>query len=175
MREPIERRQQQNGGAELPAVRVGVRAYNIARELGQIDLDNLQREVQEVGGFAIWWGVLWAQTQTVVARAKLRLEVVEGQTAKQLRVDKTRVGEKITDQIINEETKMHADVIRAKEALIEAEEGANILKTVAFAIIEKQKTLTKLTGALAREMDGDEDPLRTLQRGRTPDRRAVRA
>ena len=79
------------------------------------------------------------------------------------------------DQIINEETKMHADVIRAKEALIEAEEGANILKTVAFAIIEKQKTLTKLTGALAREMDGDEDPLRTLQRGRTPDRRAVRA
>jgi hypothetical protein len=131
--------------------------------------------VQEAGGFSIWWGVLHARAIKEVSRAKLRVEIVEGQTAKNLRLSRNSTGEKVTDQIIKEETSLHKDVITAKEELIEAEERANMLRSVTFAVEQKQRTLTALTGALAREVTADTSPdaLRRFQSGRMGSRRAT--
>ncbi len=155
-------------------VTVRGRTHAVVRDLGRIDFDNLRREVQEVGASAIWWGALFGRAQGDVGRAKLNLDVVESTTAKQLRVEKGRVGEKITDKIIEEETGLHANVRAAREALIEAEEQANILRSVSWAIDQKQRTLAAMTGALAREIGGaPDDPLRAAQRGRMTDRRTA--
>lgn len=164
-----------DGGGDL--VRVGDRTYSIVRTLAEIDLDNLTREVQDVGGHAIWWGVLYAHAQKEVSRAKLRVEVVEAQTAKALRLERARREEKVTEKIIEEETTIHKDVTAAKEVLLDAEERAGMLRAVTFAIEQKQRTLTAMTGALAREMGANTtsevDALRGLQHGRMSHRRAV--
>jgi hypothetical protein len=157
-------------------IAVGGRTREITRALGEIDYDNLIRETQDIGGHVIWWGVLHARAMKEVGRAKLRADVVEAQTARALRHERTRNGEKVTDKIIDEETSLHRDVIAAKEALIDAEERANILKSVSFSLEQKNRLLTSLTGAIAREMGANsapDDTLRAMQRGRMGSRRAV--
>jgi len=159
------------------SVTLGGRTHDVVRTLAEINFDNLRDEVQKVGGTAIWWGVLYARASAEVGRAKLRVEIVEGQTAKQIRRERNNAGEKVTDKIIDEETSLHVDVQTVKEELIKAEERANILRAVQFAVEQKQRTLTALSASLARELGAnhvDGDALRTLQHGRTPDRRAVR-
>lgn len=174
MKEPVETA----AVGERTDVALRGRSHEVTRALAEINFDNLTSEVQNVGGTAIWWGVLHAHAQADVGRAKLRVEVIEGQTAKQLRRDRNTAGEKVTDKIIEEETSLHRDVQTAKEELIRAEERANILRAVQFAVEQKQRTLTALSGALAREMGANHvdgaDALRSVQRGRMPDRRAVR-
>jgi hypothetical protein len=164
----------------LDRVTVSGRTATVVRTLAEIDTDNLTKEVQEIGGTAIWWGVLYARALREVGRAKLRVGVVEGQTARALRVTlaRDRGLEKVTEKIIEQEVTLHADVIAAKEEHIAAEERANMLRAVTFAIEQKQRTLTALTGAIAREFyanapTGADDVLRTMQRGRTPDRKSV--
>ena len=142
-REPV-------GGGDSIVVRG--RTATIVRTIAEIDLDNLTREVQDVGGTAIWWGVLYARAQSDVGRAKLHVGVMEGQFAKAERTRRFNTGEKITDKIIEEETALSPDVIRAREELIDAEERAAMLRSVTFAVEQKQRTLTAMTGAIAREI-----------------------
>lgn len=162
-------------GRHVP-LRLGDYVHVIGRALVTIDYDNLIGETSDIGGHVQWWGVLHARAMKEVGRAKLRVDVVEGQTARALRLERTREGARVTDKIIDEETSLHRDVIAAKEALIDAEETANILKSTTFALEQKNRMLTSLMGAVAREMGANaapDDTLRAMQRGRMGSRRAV--
>lgn len=143
------------------------RLAHVDRALGEIDLDRLATEVQEAGGHAIWWGILAARGAGAAARAKRALKVTRAERGKHHRSQLARdPGAKITDKIIEEMVETDPAVDIAEQSVINADEQAAILRSVAMSVDEKQRTLRALTSALARELDAthDGDPLRTTMR-----------
>jgi hypothetical protein len=138
-------RQPVNGNSEATSVEVAGRTVNVSRSLGEINFDNLQREIADAGGSAVWWGVLHAQATAGVGRAKQQRDVTKSTVARNIRRERTRIGEKVTDASVAEEVTLDETVRDAEHAIIDAEERANILRAVAFACSEKQRTLTALS------------------------------
>lgn len=136
----------------LGTVPMDGRDHVVRASLGELNLDNLSEEVERVGGHAVWWGVLAARARGEAARAKRRIKVVEGQRAKQHRIELDRANAKVTDAIIKELVATDAECERAEQEAIDAQERADIAAAAHEGVREKQRLVTSLTGALAREL-----------------------
>ncbi len=138
---------------EGASVSVEGRTINVARALGEIDFDNLTKEVHEAGGHVIWYGTLVARAYSQQRRAKLQLETVRAEVSKELRRDAMRLGEKTTERSIEENVLLDSRVRASENLMIECEEHVMILTAVQRALEEKQRTLRMMVGTLAREID----------------------
>lgn len=149
---------------------------DIARSLGEIDLDNLTREVQDIGGHVIWWGVMYARALGAARRAKRQARIVAATQARSIRERAslpTTTKERLTEKALEELVTLDAAVQTAEDEQIRADERADVLRAVSMSLEEKQRTLRALTGALARELDAGApgDVLRDRMRAHVDDLR----
>ena len=162
-REPVS-----NGDAASDVARVSIegRTIEITRTLGEINFDNLTKEVQEAGGQVVWYGTLAARAYSQQRRRKIQLEIARAEVSKDLRREAARLGEKTTERSIEENVLLNDRVQNVESALIDAEEHAMILTAVQRALEEKQRTLRMIVGTLARELDasGGAESLRETMR-----------
>ena len=143
-------------------------ALNVVKELGEIDLDNLSREVAEAGGHAIWFGVAAARTSAAARRVELTLNVLKASKAKKFREEHARLGEKYTVDSIKDDVTLDEEVQKGERKLIDAYEKSNILQAVKTAVEQKNRTVGNLTAAITKELD-----LKTLGRQAVPGRKEV--
>ena len=136
------------------------RIVGVARSLGEIDLDDLHREVREAGGNSVWWGVLQAEADAGVARATLALKTIEAETAKAYRTQQLRLDQKCTEAMVSEHLTLDADVRNAKEAVIEAERRAAIVRAASMAVNQKARTIQNLAFLIGQEHGARTSPLR---------------
>ena len=141
-------------------ISVAGRHLDVARSLGEIDLDNLTREVQDANGTSIWWGVMQAEADHAVERAKLQLDVVKAEAAQKYRLDRNLGAEKTTEPMVAEHLTLHKGVREAKENVFEAERKAAILRAVSMSVNQKARTLEKLTFLIGQEHGANRSPLR---------------
>lgn len=133
-------------------VRSRERTLEITRSLGEIDLENLSREVREIGGHSIWWGVLAAQGAADHERACDHLKIVEATAGNQLRFEHQRAGDKFTVDSIRDEVMLTDTAKAARMAVIDTKERADILRAVSYSIGGKQRTLESLSANIGREI-----------------------
>lgn len=137
--------------SEEMVVPVAGRGINIARVLGDINMDNLVREVSESNGFSVWFAWQQAEADTEVERAKQRLEYREAEIAHDFRLEQTRLERKITENMVNECLVMNQEVRELKDSLIEAQRRAGIMRGVSMAVNQKARTLEKMTFLIGNE------------------------
>ena len=146
----------------VTTVEVGGRSLNIARTLGEINLDNLTGEVQSVGGESIWWGILAAQAAAETRRQELALDIIRAGVARRIRTDArldTAKGEaKLTEAGLVECIALDETFQKATLKHIDAEEKSDILRSVRFAIEQKARTLEKLSGPVGQEYRAGRPP-----------------
>jgi len=142
----------------VAVVQLGGRSFNIARTLGEINLDNLIGEVQSVGGEAIWWGILSAQASTEAARVGLALDVVKAVASRRIRSQAIQAGEKLTEKGLEELLALDLTMQEAQEARLTAEEKSNIFRSVRFAVDQKARTLETLASQIGQEHRASQPP-----------------
>lgn len=144
----------------LARLELGGRHVDITRVLGEIDLDNLSDEVSKAGGNAVWWGTLAARARGEHERAKATLEVIKAEIGRKSR-SKRSLQEKVTERMVEEDVLLDPAYRVAVDAVIDAEERANILRAVQYAVEQKQRTLDNLAIMLARERGATQPPITT--------------
>lgn len=152
--------------AEDTIARIEVKEQSVAvkRAIGDIDMDNLTGEVSESGGYALWWAHLKAKAEAEIERLDLALDVLSAKKAKDWRVQQARLDNKVTEPMVKEFITLDADVLAAKEALIDAKEKAALVRAAYDAAQQKSRTLQNLTFLIGAEYGATHEPLRQRMR-----------
>lgn len=139
-----------DASAEM-AVPVAGREINVARVLGDIDMDNLVREVSESNGYSVWFAWQQAEADVEVTRAEDELEFRSAEAASNFRLEQTRLERKITENMVHEHLVMNATIRELKDKVIEAQRRASIMRGVSMAVNQKARTLANLTFLIGNE------------------------
>lgn len=120
--------------------------------LAAIDLDDVRGEVERAGVYAENAGRRSAEADAEVSRAKLALDVTKADLSRKARKKLLLLGEKVTERMIEEEVLLDPAYKVAVDAVIDAEERAEIVRSAAKARESKQRLMSGLSALLAREI-----------------------
>jgi hypothetical protein len=154
---------------------VADRTVEIVRALGEIDMDNLTREVQDAGGHSVWWAVLAAEQDAKIEHTRLALKTAEAEKAQKYRVEKSRLSEKVTEAMVQEHLTLDGVLVDLREVMIDEEKKSAILHAVSSAVNQKARTLQNLSFLIGQEHGANREALRDrVKDGIAKERRSER-
>jgi len=142
----------QNGHIVKTVSVPGHAPVDITVALGALDTDNLVGEARTVGAHAVYFGVLYAEAMANQRRAKLRVEVTKATLGRRIRREAVRDSAKTTERSIEEDVLLSPEYQTAEHAHIDAEETADILRSVSYTAEQKHRTITALMAQVNREL-----------------------
>ena len=141
------------------------RQVEITESVGQVDFDNLQREVSEAGATAIWYGILAAKANTLHEQAKLRVDIVKAQLSGKTRAAALALDKKATERSIEEAVLLDPEYKIVMDEMIKAEESMWILRAARTAAEQKHRNLDNLAGMLHQELGAARSGLAERMKG----------
>lgn len=134
---------------------VNGRTIPITDTVGRIDLDDLKREISEIGSEQTWWGILSANADRRANDAKLTLEITKAQIGREKRQSFEARGIKVTERAIEEELILDPRYQDATKLYHEAVETASIMESTKFSVVNKATNLGALAPLVAEEVRAD--------------------
>jgi len=117
---------------------------DLAAEL-KIDRNNLSEEMEEQASRYIYWAVLAEESAANVNRAKMHLEILEGELIKEYRTNLEREASgRITDTMVGAAVHSDKRYIRAREDMVDLQRHAGVMRSAERAFAMRKDALIQV-------------------------------